>query len=141
MCKPVWIDIRKQLVDGWTIFTSTIAINLYTASNIVFLGMLTNNTVVGYFSGAKKIIDNITALFLPISQAIYPHISKLADQSRIKALNFIRKILFAVGGCNFILSLLLFIFADKIVWLLLGDGYEESVLLLQIMAFCHLSFR
>ena len=135
LCKPVWIDIRKQLVDGWTIFTSTIAINLYTASNIVFLGMLTNNTVVGYFSGAKKIIDNITALFLPISQAIYPHISKLADQSRIKALNFIRKILFAVGGCNFILSLLLFIFADKIVWLLLGDGYEESVLLLQIMAF------
>lgn len=63
-------SIKAELLKGWSVFISSIAINLYTASNLVFLGMLTNNTVVGYFSGAKKIIDNITALFSPITQAV-----------------------------------------------------------------------
>ena len=132
---PSFKGIRKMLIDGWSIFTSTVAINLYTASNVVFLGMLTNNMVVGYFSGAKKIIDNITQLISPITQAIYPYVSKKASASKIDALRFLRKIVMLLGGGNFILSLFIFIFAEWIVELLLGNGYEQSVLLLRIMAF------
>lgn len=133
--RPVWNDVQQQLISGWTIFTSTIAINMYTASNVIFLGILTNNTVVGYFSGAKKIVDNINALFAPISQAVYPHICKLAETSHEKALAFIRKVLFILGGSSFILSLVLFIFAEEVVWLLLGNGYDQSILMLRIMSF------
>ena len=135
LCIPSFASVKQQLIDSWQIFASTIAINLYTASNIVFLGMLTNNVVVGYFSGAKKIIDNITALFSPISQAVYPHICKLVDESEIKALKFIKKVLLMMGVCNFCLSLVLLIFADLIVKILLGSGYEQSVVMLRIMAF------
>jgi len=127
--------IKKMFVDGWSIFTSTIAINLYTASNIVFLGMITNNVVVGYFSGAKKIIDNITQLISPITQAIYPYVSKKASASKTDALRFLHKIVVLLGGGNFLLSIFIIVFADFIVKLLLGDGYEQSVLLLRIMAF------
>lgn len=97
--------------------------------------MLTNNTVVGYFSGAKKIIDNITALFSPITQAVYPHISKLAAESKLKALEFIKKVFLLLGVGNFLLSLFICIFADWIIKTLLGVGYEQSVMLLRIMAF------
>lgn len=127
--------IKKMFVDGWSIFTSTIAINLYTASNIVFLGILTNNVVVGYFSGAKKIIDNVTQLISPITQAVYPYVSKKASASKTDALRFLHKIVVALGGGNLLLSLFIIIFADFIVKLLLGAGYEQSVLLLRIMAF------
>lgn len=126
---------KKMFVDGWSIFTSTIAINLYTASNIVFLGMLTNNVVVGYFSGAKKIIDNVTQLISPITQAVYPYVSKKAAASKTDALRFLHKMVVALGGGNLLLSLFIIIFADFIVKLLLGAGYEQSVLLLRIMAF------
>lgn len=135
LCLPSFASVKQQLIDSWQIFASTIAINLYTASNIVFLGMLTNNVVVGYFSGAKKIIDNITALFSPISQAVYPHICKLVDESEAKALQFIKKVLLVMGVGNFCLSLVLFVFADLIVKILLGNGYEQSILMLRIMAF------
>lgn len=127
--------IRQVFIDAWEIFTSTIAINLYTASNIVFLGILTNNTVVGYFSGAQKIIQNINQLISPITQAIYPYVSKTASNSKNEALKFLHKIIFILGGGTFVSSVLIFIFAEWIVNILLGAGYEQSVLLLRILAF------
>lgn len=132
---PKYQDIKQVFIDAWEIFTSTIAINLYTASNIVFLGLLTNNTVVGYFSGAQKIIQNINQLISPITQAVYPYVSKMANNSRIDALKFLRKIVLVLGGGNFVGSILIFIFAEWIVDILLGTGYEQSVLLLRILAF------
>lgn len=135
LCRPSLSGAKQQIISAWPIFTSNIAINLYTASNIVFLGMLTNNTVVGYFSGAKKIIDNVTQLFSPISQAIYPHVSKKVTESKEAAILFLRKVVVVFGGCTFALSLFILAFAPWIVRILLGSGYEQSILLLRIMAF------
>ncbi|WP_317405899.1 flippase [Megamonas funiformis] len=132
---PKFKNVKQVFIDAWEIFTSTIAINLYTASNIVFLGLLTNNTIVGYFSGAQKIIQNINQLISPVTQAIYPYVSKIASNSKNDALKFLRKIVFILGGGNFIGSVLIFIFAEWIVDVLLGAGYEQSVLLLRILAF------
>lgn len=133
--KPTLMGIKHELKDAWPIFTSNLAMNLYTASNIVFLGMFTNNTVVGYFSGAKKIIDNITQLFSPISQAIYPYVSKKVTESRESAIIFLKKITRLFGGSTFVLSVFILIFAPLIVRVLLGDGYEDSIVLLRVMAF------
>ena len=132
---PKFKNVKQVFIDAWEIFTSTIAINLYTASNIVFLGLLTNNIIVGYFSGAQKIIQNINQLISPVIQAIYPYVSKTASNSKNDALKFLRKIVLILGGGNFIGSILIFIFAEWIVDILLGAGYEQSVLLLRILAF------
>lgn len=127
--------IKNMIETGWPIFTSTIAINLYTASNIVFLGLMTNNTIVGYFSGAKKIIDNITQLISPVTQAIYPYISQKVSESRETAIIFLRKIVIVLGGGNLALSVFILIFAEWIIKILLGTGYEASVVLLRVLAF------
>lgn len=132
---PKFQNVKQVFIDAWEIFTSTIAINLYTASNIVFLGLLTNNTIVGYFSGAQKIIQNINQLISPVTQAIYPYVSKIASNSKNDALKFLRKIVLILGGGNFISSILIFIFAEWIVDILLGAGYEQSILLLRILSF------
>lgn len=132
---PKFQSVKQVFIDAWEIFTSTIAINLYTASNIVFLGLLTNNTIVGYFSGAQKIIQNINQLISPVTQAIYPYVSKTASNSKNDALKFLRKIVLILGGGNFIGSVLIFVFAEWIVDILLGTGYEQSILLLRILAF------
>lgn len=132
---PKFQNVKQVFIDAWEIFTSTLAINLYTASNIVFLGLLTNNTIVGYFSGAQKIIQNINQLISPVTQAIYPYVSKIASNSKNDALKFLRKIVLILGGGNFIGSIFIFIFAEWIVDILLGAGYEQSILLLRILAF------
>ena len=115
LCLPNLKDIKNTLIDGWSIFISTVAINLYTASNIVFLGIFTNPVTVGYFSGAQKIIDNVKQLLGPISQAIYPHISKLVKESPQNVKPFLRKVILVLGGGNLLLSIFIFIFAEPIV--------------------------
>lgn len=127
--------VKKMLISSWGIFISTVAMNLYTASSVVFLGLIADSTAVGYFAGAKKIVDNILQLMSPLTQAIYPYIAQKVAASRRDALLFLRKILMLLGGGNFIISAILFVFAEEIVNILLGANYQQSIALLRIMAF------
>ena len=132
---PSFKAIKHQLKEGWHIFISTVAISLYTTSNTFILGLFTNNTIVGYYAAAEKIIKAVQGLLSPISQTVYPHISKLASESKEKALNFIRKLVKIVGGISFVISFLIFIFADFVVNILLCPQYQQSIIVLRILAF------
>jgi PST family polysaccharide transporter len=84
---------------------------------------------------AEKIIKAIQGLSNPISQAIYPHVSKFMHESREFGIKFLRKVTFLIGGFNLVLSLIIFIFADLIVKIALGPQYTGSVIVLRILAF------
>ncbi len=132
---PKLESLNYQLKEGWHIFVSTAAISLYTTSNTVILGFFTNNIFVGYYSAAEKITNTIQKLMGPISQSTYPYVNKLADQSKESALKFLRKTLVLMGGFSFILSIGIFIFADLIVNIILGNQFHESIIVLRILAF------
>ena len=134
--KPPSIEnIISQFKEGWPIFISTIAMGIYSETNAFILGLFAPSTVVGYFSAAKKIISGVLELLTPLSQTVYPHISKLASESKIEALNFIRRLLFLVGGGMFLISFFIFLFAPLIVKLALGTQYQASITVLRILAF------
>jgi PST family polysaccharide transporter len=127
--------VTEEIKDGWHIFLSTAAISLYTASNTFILGLLTNNTIVGYYSAGEKAVKAVQGVIGPISQAVYPHINKLVTESPVCALKFIKKVLLILGAVGFILSLFLALFADIIVGVLLGNQYANSVNVIKILAF------
>jgi len=130
-----WKEVQTQFIEGWQIFFSTISINLYTGSNTFFLGLLTNPTVVGYFSSVRKMIACLQGLLGPISQAIYPYISSMAARSREDAVRFVKKCIYILCGGNFLLSFLLFIFAEPMVYFLFGESFMQGVSTLRILAF------
>lgn len=133
-----WVGIRSlvnQLKEGWYIFISTIAISLYTVSTTFILGIFTNNTIVGYYAAADKIIQAVKGLMSPIFQSLYPFINKKVSESEILGLNLIRKITKFVAIITFTTSLLVLIFSDKIVTVVLGNGYQESIIILMILSF------
>lgn len=132
--QPVRV-LKEQLYEGMHVFFSSIAISLYTISIIFILGLFSNNVIVGYFSVAEKIIQAVKGINAPIAQAIYPLMSKKTHFNKQAGLAFIRRVTALVGSVMFILSLMLFVFAESIVILVLGDQYQESILLLRIMAF------
>ncbi len=128
-------NIKYHLKDGWHVFLSTIAINMYTTTNVFLLGLLTNNTLVGYYSIAEKIILAINGLLNPISQALYPFVSRqVKRESKETSIEFIRKITYimAIIGAGF--SIILFVFARPIILILFGDVYTSSIVLLQILS-------
>jgi len=126
--------LRYYLNEAHHIFISKLAISLYTISTTFILGIFTNNTIVGYFAAADKIIQAFKGLMGPVSQAMYPYISKKTHHSKEEGLRFIRKVAFYIAIFTSFVSLFIFIFAEFLVSLILGAEYQNSIIVVQILS-------
>ena len=131
---PTKEDVKYHLKEGWHVFISTIAINMYTTTNTFLLGLLTNNTLVGYYSISEKIILAVNGLLNPISQALYPFISRSVNNDKKTSVVFIRKLSKIMAVVGLILSIGLLVFSKTIILTLFGPSYASSVIILQIMS-------
>ncbi|MEO0239688.1 MAG: flippase [candidate division WOR-3 bacterium] len=127
-------DIVYQLKDGFTIFMSQVAINLYTTSNTFILGILTNNTYVGYYAAAQKILSIILSLISLVQQTLYPYANRLVATQKGNAKVFFQKLTKIIGISGLIISLFLFIFAPLLVKIILGSGYLPSITTIRILS-------
>ena len=118
---PPMGEIINSYKEGWSIFVSSLAVNLYTATNVVVLGMLTNNVIVGYYSAADKLITCVRRGIYAVSDAIYPFISKMMRDDIPKGLQFIKKQLFLYLIVGLVGCTSLFFFSDTIVRLLFRE--------------------
>ena len=132
---PNYENIRHQLNEGCHTFISTMSITLYTNTNTFVLGLLTNNTIVGYYSAAEKLISAVRGMLGVISQSVYPYISKIAAESKDSALRLIRELTKIIGWAFFTISVLIFMFAAPIVTIILGPKYHNSIVVLRILSF------
>ncbi|MGB3339930.1 MAG: flippase [bacterium] len=132
---PGFPYLKKELKESWHFFLSALSISLYTHSGVFILGLLANDTFVGYYSAAEKLIRAVQRMLWAASQSIYPFVNKLASTSRDKAMLFLRKIIVLFGSSFFAVSLVIFIGAPIIVKIILGEQYGESVIILRILAF------
>lgn len=131
---PSWKEVAQVLGEGWTLFLSTGAISLYTAGNAFILGLLTDASTVGYYGAAEKLVSAGRGLLSPLTQAVYPRFSKLAGESKAKALFWARKVLFLMTGVGLALSTAFFLGAPIVVRVILGPDYGPSVNVLRILA-------
>lgn len=131
---PSGNEIIFHLKEGWYIFISTIGISLYTISNTFILGIFTNNIIVGYYSVAEKIINVLEGIMNPLSQTLYPHLSLLAANSPKEYKSKIPKLSAMLGTIGLIISGLTIIFAPEICKLLLGEQYNQSIIVLRILS-------
>ncbi|HXG36598.1 MAG TPA: flippase [Dehalococcoidia bacterium] len=127
--------VWEALKEGWVLFLSKASVSLYTAGNAFILGMLTNHTVVGYYSAAEKIVKSLLGLLGPIAQAAYPRFSKLAAESKERALFWGRRMLLLMGSAGFAISVGILAGANIIVSPLLGSQFGPSVPVMRILAF------
>jgi len=121
------LTIKKHFIDGWDVFVSRIFVSLYTTINIFLLGLFTNNTIVGYYSVAEKIINAVGGLFTPANQTIYPYMAKLYKSQKEKFFSFTKKVSFSFFGIGVILFILLALLAEIVVKLITGS-VEGNVL-------------
>jgi len=127
--------IKKIAKESLPLFISNISISIYTGINTVILGFLTNNTIVGYYSAAEKIVRAGLSIMGQFGVVFYPHISKMISISKEKAIASIKKafvvtMLFAIPATIFI-----FFNADEIVRLIFGSKFSLSVVPMKILSF------
>jgi len=132
---PTIDAIKYQLKEGWHIFISKAAISLYTTSNAFILGLFSNNTIVGYYSAAEKIVKAVQGLLTPVSQTVYPYFSKLYSTDKKRAVIVLKKALYLVGSTTFLISGVVSIFSPLISKIVLGPLFLESIPVLRILIF------
>ena len=128
-------NVWAQLCEGWDAFLSSSFISLYTTSNIFILGLLTNTTQVGYYSGAEKVVGGIRSLWAPVPQVLYPHFSGLSSRDPVAAKAQLRFVLVITGVITLAMSVLGCLAAPIIVRYYLGQRFTPSIEVIQIMVF------
>ncbi|MGI9533711.1 MAG: flippase [Thermodesulfobacteriota bacterium] len=131
---PSWINIKDAFIEGGTLFVSNLSMALYNTGNSFILGLLTNYTYVGYYSAAEKMVMALVGLFRPISSAFFPRFSKIASTSKSEVLLWGYRLMYIMGGLGLLTSVFIFLAAPIIVKLVLGEGYEPSIMVLRVLS-------
>lgn len=117
-----------------TFFIFNSAVSFYTIANVFILGLFASPRIVGYYAGAEKISKALLMLLTPVSRALYPRVSYLAQSARERAADLVRlemKIL--VAGAVAMSAGAIF-FAPLIVRIILGGEFGRSVPIVQLGA-------
>jgi len=131
---PGYENVRKQLKAGWDIFISIVAINAYTTTRVFTIGLLTNNTITGFYSIAEKIANFIQTFPLTsFSQALFPRLSKIFHKNKAKALEIMQRLQQITINISLICIPVILIAAPIIVRIVCGKAYNEAVLSLRLL--------
>ena len=129
------ISIRKYLVPVLSFGYYTIFVYFYTTFNSIFLGFVTNETEVGYYSIAAKVVTIALSVFTALNTVMIPRITKWMHEGENDILNL------RINQCILLLILLAgpisffcFIYAPEIVNVIAGSGYEGAVTPLRIVS-------
>jgi polysaccharide transporter, PST family len=131
---PGYKTLRQQLRGGWDIFISNVAINAYTTTRVFAIGLLTNNTITGFYSVAEKIANFFQTFPLySFAQALFPRLSKIYHKTRQKAFKIMQRVQKITVYISLIFLPLALIFAHLLVRLVCGGDYRETVLSLRLL--------
>ena len=131
---PGYKAILRQLEDGWNIFISIVAINAYTNTRIFAVGLMTSNSLTGFYSIAEKIANVVQTFPLSsFSQALFPRLSKIFHKNKIKAFAMVQHIQLITVKISLICLPLIFVLAPLIVKLVCGGDYQNVVLSLRLL--------
>ena len=130
-----WKQIKRAICDSFPYFTSMIAINMYTNTTIVLLGLFSSEYAVGLYSASIRIIDAIRGALNPIVDSLYPYIVRTAKESKNQALIILRKLFWRLSIGTFFVSIGLFFTAWYIVNLVMGSNFEDAVPIFRVLSF------
>ncbi len=131
---PSFNEIRHQLMAGWNIFISVMAINAYTNTRVFAVGLLTNNSITGFYSIAEKIANAVQTFPLSaFSQAIFPRLSKIFHKSPAKAFEIMGEIQKITVIVSLICLPVIFLCAPNIIQLVCGASYPRAAFCLQLL--------
>ena len=128
-----WNFWKPTIKDAWPFALISLSGMLYTYFDSIILSILKGSEVVGWYSAAYGIM--MLLLFIPnaVNMAIFPIMSRYYTSSKdsIKMMHekyfkYMIMIGIPIGAGTTIL-------ADKIIPLIFGQGYSQSIIILQIL--------
>ena len=126
--RPKIQEIKSIYQNGHHAFVSQLAPNLYNNSTVFLLGLFTNNTLVGLYTAATKVIDAVISFAYILSNTFLPYLSRNLQKHK-----FFQKIMLASG---LMLTIATFIMAEWITTLLFSADNIEVAKYIRALSIC-----
>ena len=131
-----WNDIQlfKYLKQNVTLGIYTLMTSMYLTFNVMYLGLVSNNTEVGYYTTAFKLYSVILGFFTAFTNVMLPRMSSLlANGEKDRFQELVNRSFSVMATCCIPLILCSMIMAPQIVYILSGPGYEGAILPMRII--------
>lgn len=125
---PKWYEIKNTYQEGRHAFISQLAPNLYNNSAVFILGLFTNNTIVGLYTAATKVIDAAISFAYILSNTFFPYLSRNLTRHKL-----FQKIML---GSGLVLTVSTFAFAEEITKILFSADNIEIATYIEWLAIC-----
>ncbi len=117
------------------LFFSKVSVSLYTSTTVLIVAFIMGPGAAGAFALADRARSVTSGVIGPFTRAIYPFVNRLADREETHEEAWTKRIFFrGVVALSALISIFLFIFAPLIIWFLGGRAFQDSILVLQIIA-------
>lgn len=108
--------------------------SMYTSFNVAYLGFVSNETEVGYYTTATKLYSILLALFTAFTGVLLPRMSSLLSENKLNEFKALLQksinILFTFSIPVIIISTIM---APEIIHLIAGKGYEGAITPMRIV--------
>jgi PST family polysaccharide transporter len=126
--------IRRSLRDSAAMFLFRSSVSLYTTANALILGAVSTPVAVGFYSGAERLVKALANLLSPLTQSLYPRLSRLLATDRSRAVSLARLSLVVTGLAGLGFCLLTFFAAPLITRVVLGPGYGPAIPVMRVLS-------
>lgn len=109
-------------------------ISMYTTFNVAYLGFISNDTEVGYYTTATKLYAIILSLYTAFTGVMLPRMSSLINEKKSdEFLKLLNKSLSFLLCCSIPAILYIEFYAPQIVVFIAGQGYEGAITPMRIV--------
>lgn len=129
------LSLLKHLKPLLLLFLTIFSISVYLHFDTVLLGILADNESVGYYSAPLKLVKIIIAVLAAITAAMFPKMVQFFEQGEMVEFEKMLKQSFElVVSIGIPTTILVYILAPEIIYILFGSSFEPAIRPLQISA-------
>jgi O-antigen/teichoic acid export membrane protein len=134
-------DLRWDLTAAWKIaveaipFFATVVLNATSQRiGLLMLGGLSGNQAVATYASGERTVAASAFLYTMLTGATLPAASRLAPSDRRRHSEIVNRLMRTALLLALPAATLMYLFSDKIIWLLFGNDFISSVPILKVFA-------
>jgi len=131
---PTVKEVLNAISDGFNVFVSVAMSASLSGSAVFILGLLSNESTVGYYAGYDRLARAASMLFYPITLAIYPEVTRRFAQSHSLGYLYLKKIALPTISLAVVLSISLIFFSGFLTKYLYQPGFLAYRVVLYILS-------
>lgn len=124
----------RYIKDNLTLGVYSIMTSMYLTFNVMYLGLMGDNTQVGYYTTAFKLYSVILGFFTAFTNVMLPRMSSIlvsGDDEQFQ--NMVNRSFSVMAKFSIPIILCSLVLAPQIIYVLSGPGYEGAILPMRVI--------